>query len=97
MNELAARTASVELMVSLARLFAEVELPDRAESMWTRVLELRPGDPELREEWKRVGAAWLREGKISYRESFVDGLENAPAALMDVLAGRNFGKHLVRV
>jgi len=53
--------------------------------------------PELRDEWKRVGASWLREGKISYRESIVDGLENAPAALMDVLAGRNFGKHLVRV
>jgi NADPH-dependent curcumin reductase CurA len=53
--------------------------------------------PELREEWKNVGASWLREGKISYRESIVDGLENAPAALMDVLAGRNFGKHLVRV
>jgi NADPH-dependent curcumin reductase CurA len=53
--------------------------------------------PELREEWKRVGAAWLREGKIRYRESIVDGLENAPAALLDVLAGRNFGKHLVRL
>lgn len=53
--------------------------------------------PELREEWKRVGAEWLREGKIRYRESIVDGLENAPAALLDVLAGRNFGKHLVRI
>ena len=53
--------------------------------------------PELCAEWNRVGAAWLREGKIRYRESIVDGLENAPAALMDVLAGRNFGKHLVRI
>jgi len=53
--------------------------------------------PELRDEWKSIGANWLREGKITYRESIVDGLENAPAALMDVLAGRNFGKHLVRV
>jgi len=53
--------------------------------------------PELCDEWKRIGATWLREGKITYRESIVDGLEGAPAALMDVLAGRNFGKHLVRV
>ncbi len=53
--------------------------------------------PELCGEWKRVGANWLRQGKLKYRESIVDGLENAPAALMDVLAGRNFGKHLVRV
>ena len=53
--------------------------------------------PELCDEWKRLGADWLRQGKLKYRESIVDGLENAPAALMDVLAGRNFGKHLVRV
>ena len=53
--------------------------------------------PELCDEWKRVGTSWLRQGKLKYRESIVDGLENAPAALMDVLAGRNFGKHLVRV
>ena len=48
-------------------------------------------------EWKRVGATWLRQGKLKYRESIVDGLENAPAAFMGVLLGRNFGKHLVRV
>jgi NADPH:quinone reductase len=53
--------------------------------------------PDLCAEWKQVGAGWLREGKLKYRESIVDGLENAPAALLDVLAGRNFGKHLVKV
>ena len=36
-------------------------------------------------------------GKIRYRESVVDGLENAPNALMDVLRGKNFGKQLVRI
>jgi len=36
-------------------------------------------------------------GKIRYRESMVDGLENAPNALMDVLRGKNFGKQLVRI
>ena len=46
---------------------------------------------------RKTGAAWLRQGKLTCRESIVDGLENAPAALLDVLAGRNFGKHLVRV
>ncbi len=48
-------------------------------------------------EWRRVGAEWLREGKLVYRESIVDGLENAPAALISVLAGGNFGKQLVRL
>jgi len=31
------------------------------------------------------------------REDFVDGLERAPQALIDLLAGRHFGKVVVRV
>ncbi|HMK87300.1 MAG TPA: NADP-dependent oxidoreductase [Steroidobacteraceae bacterium] len=40
---------------------------------------------------------WLREGKIKYREDIVEGLENAPSAFLGLLAGRNFGKLIVRV
>lgn len=40
---------------------------------------------------------WLRQGKLRYREDVVDGLERAPAALIGLLKGRNFGKQLVRV
>ncbi|TCO71597.1 NADP-dependent oxidoreductase [Rhodovulum euryhalinum] len=40
---------------------------------------------------------WLAEGSIHYREQIVEGLEAAPAALNDLLAGRNFGKMVVRV
>ena len=42
-------------------------------------------------------AAWYREGRFSWREDVTDGLENAPAALVRLLAGRNTGKALVRV
>ncbi len=42
-------------------------------------------------------AAWVKEGKVKYREDIVDGLENAPDALAAVLSGRNFGKMVVRV
>ena len=42
-------------------------------------------------------AAWYREGRFSWREDVPDGLENAPAALVRLLAGRNTGKALVRV
>jgi NADPH-dependent curcumin reductase CurA len=42
-------------------------------------------------------AAWIKDGRIKYREDIVDGLENAPDALAGVLSGRNFGKMLVRV
>lgn len=40
---------------------------------------------------------WVREGKIRYREDVVDGLENAPAAFLGLLEGKNFGKLVVRV
>ena len=40
---------------------------------------------------------WLREGRIKYREDVVHGLENAPAAFLGLLEGRNFGKLVVNV
>ena len=40
---------------------------------------------------------WLQAGKLRYREDVVDGLARAPAALIGLLQGKNFGKMLVRV
>lgn len=40
---------------------------------------------------------WLHDGKIKYREDVVDGLENAPAAFIGMMQGKNIGKQLVRV
>ena len=42
-------------------------------------------------------ARWLKEGKIKYRETIVDGLENAPRAFIGLFHGENLGKQLVRV
>lgn len=42
-------------------------------------------------------APLVAEGRIQYRESVTDGIENAPAAFLDLLRGGNFGKQLVRV
>jgi NADPH-dependent curcumin reductase len=39
----------------------------------------------------------VRSGKIKYRESVTDGLENAPRAFIGLLKGENFGKQLVKV
>jgi len=36
-------------------------------------------------------------GRVKLREDLVDGLENAPAAFIGLLEGRNFGKLVVRV
>jgi NADPH-dependent curcumin reductase len=42
-------------------------------------------------------AGWIRAGKLKYREDVVEGLENAPAALLRLFRSENFGKQLVRV
>jgi len=42
-------------------------------------------------------AAWLRAGKIQDRVDIVEGIENAPAALIRLFKGENLGKQLVRV
>ena len=36
-------------------------------------------------------------GKLKFRESIVDGIENAPAAFIGLLKGKNFGKQLVKL
>ena len=40
---------------------------------------------------------WVAEGKLKVVEDIVEGLENAPAALVGLLAGDNRGKRMVRV
>jgi NADPH-dependent curcumin reductase CurA len=52
---------------------------------------------DLLDEMQRRVGAWLRDGSITYRETVYDGLEHAPAALADMLAGRTTGKTLVRL
>ncbi|MBI3735824.1 NADP-dependent oxidoreductase [Candidatus Sumerlaeota bacterium] len=52
--------------------------------------------PRYKEGRERV-AQWLKEGKIKYRETITDGLENAPKAFIGMLHGENTGKQLVRV
>lgn len=45
----------------------------------------------------RTVSAGIADGRIRYREDITDGIENAPAAFIGMLEGRNFGKALVRV
>jgi NADPH-dependent curcumin reductase len=45
----------------------------------------------------RIVSAGLADGRIRYREDVTEGFENAPAAFMGLLEGKNFGKALVRV
>lgn len=53
--------------------------------------------------WDRFGeflaeaAPMVADGRVKYRETVAEGLENAPGAFMAMLEGGNFGKQLVRV
>jgi NADPH-dependent curcumin reductase len=53
--------------------------------------------PERFAKWRNLAAPWVRDGSLVYRETIMDGLENAPEALARLLRGDNFGKMLVRV
>ena len=40
---------------------------------------------------------WIDEGKIKWKETIVEGIENAPKAFIGLFKGENFGKMLVKV
>jgi NADPH-dependent curcumin reductase len=42
-------------------------------------------------------AGYFAEGRLKYRESVLEGLENAPRGLIGLLKGENFGKQLVKL
>jgi len=41
-------------------------------------------------------AAWIKEGKLKYREDILEGIEAMPEAMLRLFSGKNFGKQLVR-
>lgn len=48
-------------------------------------------------EFAKQMEAWLKDGKIKYREEVIDGLENAPQAFIGLLKGENFGKRVIKI
>jgi NADPH-dependent curcumin reductase CurA len=53
------------------------------------------GDGELRAEWAGRFAGWLRSGAIQFPHVRIEGIEKAPQALHDTLAGRYLGTVVV--
>lgn len=77
-------------------------------SALSRFYSSLPNAPENRfflvTEWLNDYASsvrWLTEaaeaGKLKFRETITEGLENAPQAFVDLLEGNHFGKQLVRI
>ena len=53
--------------------------------------------PELEEQFRSDMTQWLKDGRMKFYETVLDGFERAPDALIGLFTGLNTGKMLVRV
>jgi hypothetical protein len=52
---------------------------------------------DIREKFLQDMRQWISEGKMKYRETIMDGIDEAPNALIGLLEGENTGKMLVKL
>jgi len=58
--------------------------------------QLAATHPDAEEALKTL-SGWIKEGKLRYRESITDGLENSVGAFIGMLRGENLGKTMVKI
>jgi NADPH-dependent curcumin reductase CurA len=49
------------------------------------------------DEARRQMAAWVHEGKLTWREEIIEGIERAPDAFIGLFSGDSFGRRLIHV
>ncbi|KAF9428558.1 hypothetical protein BGZ94_001949 [Podila epigama] len=54
-------------------------------------------EKECGADFARDVGSWLVKGEIIYKEDIAEGIDNAPAAFVGMLQGRNFGKQVVKI
>jgi hypothetical protein len=52
---------------------------------------------DLRPQFEAEVGQWLKDGKIVWRETLVEGIDNAVSGFRDLLAGANTGKMLIHL
>jgi NADPH-dependent curcumin reductase CurA len=52
---------------------------------------------DLLNEFHDAMASWVSEGRIKWKETILEGIENAPKAFLGLFKGENFGKMLVKI
>jgi NADPH-dependent curcumin reductase CurA len=52
---------------------------------------------DMMADYHRELAAWVKAGKVTWRETVKDGIENAPDAFVGLFKGENLGKMLVKL
>ena len=53
--------------------------------------------PHLNAQFMSDMTGWLKDGRIQYQETILDGFERAPEGLIGLFEGRNAGKMIIRV
>jgi NADPH-dependent curcumin reductase CurA len=48
-------------------------------------------------EFQNDMSGWIREGKLTWKETVEHGIENAPTAFLKLFTGDNLGKMLVKL
>ena len=51
---------------------------------------------QFKEGMQQLGK-WLKEDKLTYSETIVEGFDNIPQAFIDLFDGKNQGKMIVKV
>jgi NADPH-dependent curcumin reductase CurA len=79
--------------------------PDRTPELMGTILRKRLRvEGYILPDWEHRRAAfeddvlgWLRDDRFAYKEDVVEGLANAPKALIGLLQGKNFGKPVIKL
>ncbi|MBT3274315.1 MAG: NADP-dependent oxidoreductase [Spirochaetales bacterium] len=53
--------------------------------------------PQLKNPFERAMKEWIREGKVLWKETVVEGIGNATSALIGLFSGDNIGKMIVKL
>ncbi|MFI4936618.1 MAG: NADP-dependent oxidoreductase [Caulobacterales bacterium] len=56
-----------------------------------------PDFMHLYDQFRAEMAGWLKDGRIKYQETILQGIQNAPAAMIGLMQGANSGKMLVKL
>ena len=52
---------------------------------------------DMQEDFMRDMSSWLASGRLTYRETVMEGIESSPDALIGLFTGANTGKMVVRL